>query len=389
MAAPVDVPSDDQWHVRVGNEVKVLTLEQLDDLFRLEIIDSETKVWQAGMPEWLPLSVVAGMDEPAEAAPPPAAPAPPPPPAPAPKFAGNKTQVGLGPKPGVAAAAPSDLPQPPVVVPSVTKQTLPFGASNGALSSPFAPAPSALPQPQPPSPPSTRTPPRPNGPASSRPPPPSAANGARHAPRPEVVAAPSAPPPPPPPPSLPPARVATAAMPATPAPSSLPAPPPQVPSGPPPQPIDPNALLRAYSPASVPLSAPVAAVEQFAVARPIAPKKRGLGIVARAGLVLLGMGATLLTLQRNDLLGASARSLFGAPSPETPHGVRAFLSSLPPLASPESLKPKPLPPRAAEPRADAEPRTAQPAHPAGPSKATSTKSKKPAKSGKAKSNKGK
>ena len=42
MAAPVDVPSDDQWHVKVGNEVKVLTLEQLDDLFRLEIIDSES-----------------------------------------------------------------------------------------------------------------------------------------------------------------------------------------------------------------------------------------------------------------------------------------------------------------------------------------------------------
>jgi hypothetical protein len=382
MAAPVDVPSDDQWHVRVGNEVKVLTLEQLDDLFRLEIIDSETKVWQPGMPEWLPLSVVAGMEDSDEAAPPPAAPAPPPAPAPAPKFAANKTQVGLGPKPGVAAAAPPDLPRPPVVVPSVTKQTLPFGASNGAQSSPFAPAPSALPQP--PAPPSTRTPPRPNGPASSRPPPPSAANGARFAPRPEVVAAPSAPPPPPPPPPL-----ATAAMPAALAPSSLPAPPLPVPSGPPPQPVDPNALLRAYSPASIPLSAPVAAVERFPVEKPIAPKKPGLGIVARAALVLLGLGGALFTLQRNDLLGASARSLFGAPSPETPHGVRAFLSSLPPLASPESLKPKPLPPRAAEPRADAEPRTAQPAHAAGPSKAASTKSKKPAKSGKVKSNQGK
>lgn len=178
-------------------------------------------------------------------------------------------------------------------------------------------------------------------------------------------------------------------MPAAPAPSSLPAPPPPVPSGPP-QRVDPNALLRAYSPASIPLSAPVAAVEHFAVAKPIAPKKPGLGIVARAGLVLLGLGGALLTLQRNDLLGASARSLFGAPSPETPQGVRAFLSSLPPLASPESLKPKPLPPRAdAEPRVDAEPRTAQPARPAGAPKATSTKSKKPAKGGKAKPNKGK
>ncbi|MDQ2643996.1 MAG: DUF4339 domain-containing protein, partial [Myxococcota bacterium] len=156
MTAPVDVPSDDQWHVRVGNEEKIVTLEQLDDLFRLEIIDSDTKVWQPGMPEWLPLSVVAGMDDSGAAEPAPAPPPPAPTPAPAPKFRGNKTQVGLGPNPGVAAPAsvPStELPRPQVVVPSVTKSTMPFGASNGAGSG-FSPAPSALPQP----PPSTRTP---------------------------------------------------------------------------------------------------------------------------------------------------------------------------------------------------------------------------------------
>ncbi len=384
MAAPVDVPSDDQWHVRVGHEEKVVTLEQLDDLFRLEIIDSDTKVWQPGMPEWLPLSVVAGMDD-SDAAEP-AAPAPPPPaptPAPAPKFAGNKTQVGLGPKPGVAAPASSaspELQRPQVVVPSVTRSTIPFGASNGAAS-PFSPAPSALSQPPPP--PSSRTPPRP-GP-SSRPPPPSAAGAAKLPPPPTATAAPSAPPPPPPPPppSLPPPPVSVASAP--PAPPPVPPPAPVLAQR---APIDPNALLRAYSPASVPAaSSPVSASEHFAVEKPSAQKKPGLGLVARALLVLLGLGATLLTLQRNDLLGASARSLFGTPSPETPHGVRAFLASLPPLASPESLKPKPLPPRAVEPRTDVEPRAAQPARPTPAAKAT--KSKKPAKGGKAKPQKAK
>ena len=74
------------WYVATGpGETKLLTLEQLDDLFRLEIIDANTRLWQPGMREWLPLSVVAGLDEPSRpAAPPPQsarvprAPSPPP-----------------------------------------------------------------------------------------------------------------------------------------------------------------------------------------------------------------------------------------------------------------------------------------------------------------------
>ncbi len=59
-----DASASDRWHVRLApDEVKVLTLEQLDDLFRLEIIDGSTTVWQPGMDDWLPLSVVAGLDE--------------------------------------------------------------------------------------------------------------------------------------------------------------------------------------------------------------------------------------------------------------------------------------------------------------------------------------
>lgn len=61
---PFLVAAEDKWHVEVEpNDVKVVTLEQLDDLFRLSIVDSETKVWQAGMTDWQPLRVIAGLDE--------------------------------------------------------------------------------------------------------------------------------------------------------------------------------------------------------------------------------------------------------------------------------------------------------------------------------------
>jgi hypothetical protein len=56
--------AEELWHVRFGpDEVKQLTLEQLDDLFRLDVISADTQIWQPGMDEWLPLSVVAGLGE--------------------------------------------------------------------------------------------------------------------------------------------------------------------------------------------------------------------------------------------------------------------------------------------------------------------------------------
>jgi len=56
----------DKWHVALApGDVKVVSLEQLDDLFRLSIVDAETKVWQDGMSEWQPLRIIAGLDEPA------------------------------------------------------------------------------------------------------------------------------------------------------------------------------------------------------------------------------------------------------------------------------------------------------------------------------------
>jgi hypothetical protein len=74
---PPPIADTDKWHVQIApDEVKVLSLDQLDDLYRLSIVDSETQVWQTGMTEWQPLRVIAGLDE----APPPPRRAPPKPP---------------------------------------------------------------------------------------------------------------------------------------------------------------------------------------------------------------------------------------------------------------------------------------------------------------------
>ncbi len=61
------VAPEDAWHVAIApDDVKVVSLEQLDDMFRLSLVDAETRVWQPGMSEWVTLREVAGLeDEPA------------------------------------------------------------------------------------------------------------------------------------------------------------------------------------------------------------------------------------------------------------------------------------------------------------------------------------
>src|SRR3954469_23237909 len=94
---PPPIADDDKGHVQIApDEVKIVSLEQLDDLFRLSIVDSETQVWQTGMTEWQPLRVIAGLDE---------QPAPPPRRAP--------------PKPPTRAASPSVRPAPPPARPQL------------------------------------------------------------------------------------------------------------------------------------------------------------------------------------------------------------------------------------------------------------------------------
>ncbi|HEX3776583.1 MAG TPA: DUF4339 domain-containing protein, partial [Polyangiaceae bacterium] len=58
------VRPEEAWHVAVApDEVKVVSLEQLDDMFRLSLVDAETKVWQPGMSEWVSLGEVAGLED--------------------------------------------------------------------------------------------------------------------------------------------------------------------------------------------------------------------------------------------------------------------------------------------------------------------------------------
>lgn len=114
---------DERWHVRIApDEVKVLTLEQVDDLFRLDMIDGNTLLRQEGSSQWLPLRVVAGLDEDEGAPPPPAhsAPPPPPPPLPAPS---ERTPFAPSPSfapPPASVRAPSFAPPPPPKPPSLS-----------------------------------------------------------------------------------------------------------------------------------------------------------------------------------------------------------------------------------------------------------------------------
>jgi outer membrane biosynthesis protein TonB len=52
------------WHVMIASdEMKRMNVEQLDDAFRLSLVDASTMVWKAGMKTWQRLGAVAGLDE--------------------------------------------------------------------------------------------------------------------------------------------------------------------------------------------------------------------------------------------------------------------------------------------------------------------------------------
>ena len=120
---PPPIVDTDKWHVQFApDEVKVVSLEQLDDLFRLSIVDSETQVWQTGMVEWQPLRVIAGLDEPPAPPPKRAPPRPPTPPTrtvvmaaqPMPQAAWS---VAAAAAPAPRPASPSVRPAPPAARP--------------------------------------------------------------------------------------------------------------------------------------------------------------------------------------------------------------------------------------------------------------------------------
>src|SRR5450755_4108392 len=117
------INDDEKWHVALApGEVKIVSLEQLDDLFRLSIVDSETKVWQEGMTEWQPLGVIAGIEdkpapEPKRSHPKPPSPRSSPPPAPrrsvpSPPRPPSRAPVAAASFYPQAVASPSFYPEP-------------------------------------------------------------------------------------------------------------------------------------------------------------------------------------------------------------------------------------------------------------------------------------
>ncbi len=63
-ASKFEVDEDEPFSVLMGpGEVKSLSLEQLVDFYRLEIIDDETHIWQRGMAEWTQLGTILGADD--------------------------------------------------------------------------------------------------------------------------------------------------------------------------------------------------------------------------------------------------------------------------------------------------------------------------------------
>ncbi len=65
-SAPVDErsnASEDVWFVAVASDdIKQMTIDQLDEAFRLGVISAQTAVWTEGMEAWAPLGDVADLD---------------------------------------------------------------------------------------------------------------------------------------------------------------------------------------------------------------------------------------------------------------------------------------------------------------------------------------
>jgi hypothetical protein len=56
-----DDPASEIWHVQVAaGDVRVVDLDKLDDLFRFEVIDENVFVWQTGMQKWARLGDLLG-----------------------------------------------------------------------------------------------------------------------------------------------------------------------------------------------------------------------------------------------------------------------------------------------------------------------------------------
>jgi hypothetical protein len=119
---------NDVWHVMIADDMKRMNVEQLDDAFRLSLVDASTLVWKAGMRTWQSLGAVAGLEddegEDSVTRLRAAVPTPPPPPRPLARPA---------PKP------PTPRRLAPIVAPPSALAMNPFLAATPVISQPFAP----------------------------------------------------------------------------------------------------------------------------------------------------------------------------------------------------------------------------------------------------------
>lgn len=154
------------WHVMIADDMKRMNVDQLDDAFRLSVVDGSTLVWKAGMATWRRLGSVAGIEDDDDieiidddddeledsitrlvAVP-----------LPAPRFATRP--VPKPPSPRALSAAPRAVPAaPPAIL-----------AAPRAVST--APSPRTAPPPPAPPPPRSAPPPRMSTPPRTAPPPP-------------------------------------------------------------------------------------------------------------------------------------------------------------------------------------------------------------------------
>jgi hypothetical protein len=111
------------WHVMIADDMKRMNLDQLDDAFRLSVVDASTLVWKAGMNTWRRLGSIADLDEsePAAHRAPPPPPRPLPPPAPA-------RPAAFAPAPAFPVAPAKTSPLAPAF-PAAPVKTLPLTAA--------------------------------------------------------------------------------------------------------------------------------------------------------------------------------------------------------------------------------------------------------------------
>ncbi|MES1186204.1 MAG: hypothetical protein ABUL60_20490 [Myxococcales bacterium] len=293
--------SEDLWHVRIApDEVKSLTLEQVDDLYRLDLIDENTLLRQDGTDEWLPLRVVAGLDEEAEGNASPSLPTPPPP---------------------ISAARPG--PSAPPAPPPVRGAPPPVGSALPPVGS----------APPPPPPPPINIVDAPM--ASARAPIGSAPPPMRNAPAPIG----SAPPPPPPPPVniVDPSTVSGPAPIGSAPPPMRSAPPPIGSAPPPPPPPRPNIVEPTGIPPQTTFAPAIIAAQPMPSARGTRLEPMLIGLAALVGL--------LVTLHRNGAIHAlfaavgqepaylGLEASLGGPGFGTPRAVESLIAKTPPRSA--------------------------------------------------------